>query len=115
MAELCIPPSTAGFWQGLWDGITLLPSFIADIFFDITVYDSCTTSGLYTGMFVIGIICSVAFGILSWDVAIIAFIACLIAFVVWFVFANIVPIALIVIAAMLVLLYRHQKMRGTHA
>ena len=56
---MCDIITNAGFFAGLWDGIFALISLIADIFFDINVYDECSGNTSYLAGFIVGLL---AFG-----------------------------------------------------
>jgi uncharacterized membrane protein required for colicin V production len=105
MTGLCTAVSSSGFWQGLWDGITAPVSLIMSIFFNVSFYDVCARSWWYNCMFLIGVAVAIACGALSPEISAIAFVICLMAFVIWFIFANILYIlgflALCVVAAVL--------------
>ena len=92
MNGLCTSISSSGFWQGLWDGITAPITLIANIFFNVQFYDVCARSWWYNCMFLTGVILSIALGIFDPAIAIIVFVVCLTAFIIWLVFANILYI-----------------------
>ncbi len=53
---LCEVASSAGFLSGLWAGLIGIFSLMADIFFDVTLYDHCQQSWWYDLGFVIGML-----------------------------------------------------------
>jgi hypothetical protein len=92
MTGLCTQISSSGFWQGLWDGITAPVTLIASLFFNVQFYDLCARSWWYNCMFLFGVFLSLLLGIMSPSIAVITFFVCLMAFIIWLIFANILYI-----------------------
>lgn len=57
---MCTVLSDAGFFSGLWHGLTAVFSLIAGIFWDIRVYEQCQNSWFYQLGFLL------AFGFVGW-------------------------------------------------
>jgi hypothetical protein len=52
---ICEMASNAGFFSGLWAGLMSVFSLIADIFFEVSVYDHCQQSWWYDLGFILGL------------------------------------------------------------
>jgi hypothetical protein len=103
-----------GLLQGLWDGATAPITLFAGLFFDVTFYDVCATSWWYKLGFSVAFAVAAIIGFMDIRVATIVFVVCFAAFVIWFVFANILYIlAFIVLCAIVLWLYEHRpRKRG---
>lgn len=86
---LCSIVSSSGFWQGLWDGITAPFTLIGSIFFNVSFFDVCARSWWYNCMFLVGMGIASLFSFTNPVIAFYTFIVCLIAYIVWLIFANI--------------------------
>lgn len=99
---MCTMLSDAGFFSGLWHGLIAVFSLVADIFWDVSVYDKCQNSWFYQFGFVLGV--SMA-GILSFQISPFILVLLFVAWLVWFIFGLVfysLGIALVLIVAFFV-------------
>lgn len=109
MQGLCTQVSSSGFWMGLLDGLTAPITLVANIFFNVQFYDVCARSWWYNCMFLIGVVLSVILGVFSPEIALFVFVVCLVAFIIWLIFANILYIlGFIAVCAVIGLIYHYR-------
>lgn len=106
MQGLCSHISSSGFWMGLWDGLTAPFTLVASIFFNVQFYDVCARSWWYNCMFLLGVLISAGVGFFHPGLAVVVFGVCLVAFIIWLIFANILYIlAFVVMCAVVAAVY----------
>ncbi len=89
---LCDVAQNLGFFSGLWAGLVAVFSLLADLFFDVTVYERCQNSWGYDLGYILGLL--ILGGLmfrLSWLFLIILLVAWFVSFVV----ANILVILIL--------------------
>lgn len=93
MPITCTAVSGSGFFSGLFDGCFALIKLVASIFFNVRMYDHCSSSWWYDAMFLIGFGASLAIGLTSPTVSILALMISFICYVIWLIFANLIYVA----------------------
>jgi len=96
MAIECIA-TDAGFFHGLWHGLTAIFSLIGGFFWEVRMYDRCQESWWYDFGFALGFMIMGTIGFHDIRIALILLTATLITWLVWMLFTSTIGIVLTII------------------